>query len=353
MSRYWNDHVKTLEPYVPGEQPKDKKYIKLNTNENPYGPSPKVLSSIKDAACDDLKLYPDPTCSDLASQIAGYYKVNEDEIFIGNGSDEILAFVFMTFFQKGRKVLFPDISYTFYNVYAEMFNLDYELIKLDDNFNINLEEFKKPNGGIIFPNPNAPTGKYIDTDEISKLIENNQDSVVIIDEAYIDFGGKSMVDYINKYSNLLVIQTFSKSRSLAGLRVGFAIGNKDLIDGLNRVKNSFNSYTIDRLALTGAKEAIRDDEYFNETTNKIIKTREETTIRLKELNFKVLESKANFIFIKHDTLGGQYLYEELKNNGILVRHFTKERIEDYLRVTIGTDEEMRTFINKLKKILNK
>ncbi|WP_294392554.1 histidinol-phosphate transaminase [uncultured Clostridium sp.] len=351
MSRYWNDHVKTLKPYVPGEQPKDKKYIKLNTNENPYGPSKKVLEAVKKAACDDLKLYPDPTCSDLSAEIAEYYELNKDEVFLGNGSDEILAFVFMTFFQKGRKVLFPDISYTFYNVYAEMFNLDYELIKLDENFDIPLAQFNQKNGGIIFPNPNAPTGKYIDTKSIIEVIENNTDTVVVVDEAYIDFGGKSMVEYINKYPNLLVIQTFSKSRSLAGLRVGFAMGNAQLIEGLNRVKNSFNSYTIDRLALAGAMESIRDDDYFNETRNKIMKTREETVRKLEELDFKVLKSQANFIFIKHNHAKGQYLYEELKNNGILVRHFNRDRIEDYLRVTIGTDQEMDVLIEKLKYIL--
>lgn len=351
MSKYWNDHVKTLEPYVPGEQPKDKKYIKLNTNENPYGPSEKVVEAIKIAANEDLKLYPDPACSDLICEIAKYYGLNENQIFIGNGSDEILAFVFMAYFQKGRKVLFPDISYTFYNVYAEMFNLDYELVKLDDDFNIPLNEFNKPNGGIIFPNPNAPTGKYIDPEEIVKVIENNPDSVVIVDEAYVDFGGKSMIGYINSYSNLLVIQTLSKSRALAGLRVGFAIGNKELIDGLNRVKNSFNSYTIDRLALVGAKEAIKDDEYFKDITGRIIKTREKTVARLKELKFNVIESKSNFIFVKHDTAEGQFLYEELKNKGVLVRHFNKARINDYLRITIGTDEQMDILIEKINEIL--
>ena len=351
MSIYWNDHVKTLEPYVPGEQPKDKKYIKLNTNENPYGPSPKVIDAIKNAVCDDLKLYPDPTCSNLSMEIAKYYHINDDEIFIGNGSDEILAFVFMTFFQKDRKVLFPDISYTFYNVYAEMFNVNYEHIKLDDKFNIPLEGFYKDNGGIIFPNPNAPTGKYIETNKIIEVLEKNKNSVVIVDEAYIDFGGKSMVEYIETYPNLLVIQTFSKSRSLAGLRVGFAIGNSQLIEGLNRVKNSFNSYTIDRLALIGAAEAIKDKNYFDVTTKKIIRTREDTVKKLENLNFEILDSKANFIFVKHKEFSGKYLYEKLKENGVLVRYFNKERIEDYLRITIGTDEEMSLLIANVKKIL--
>lgn len=351
MSIYWNDHVKTLEPYVPGEQPKDKKYIKLNTNENPYGPSPKVIDAIKNAVCDDLKLYPDPTCSNLSMEIAKYYHINDDEIFIGNGSDEILAFVFMTFFKKDRKVLFPDISYTFYNVYAEMFNVDYEHIKLDDKFNIPLEGFNKENGGIIFPNPNAPTGKYIETNKIIEVLEKNKNSVVIVDEAYIDFGGKSMVEHIKTYPNLLVIQTFSKSRSLAGLRVGFAIGNSQLIEGLNRVKNSFNSYTIDRLALISAAEAIKDKNYFYGTTKKIIRTREDTVKKLENLNFEILDSKANFIFVKHKEFSGKYLYEKLKENGVLVRHFNKERIEDYLRITIGTGEEMSLLIENLKKIL--
>ncbi|MDO5518427.1 MAG: histidinol-phosphate transaminase, partial [Clostridium sp.] len=349
---YWNENVKTLEPYVPGEQPKDKKYIKLNTNENPYPPSEKVLQAIKDAANGDLKLYPDPSCSDLISEIASYYNVDNDEVFIGNGSDEILAFIFMTFFQKGRTVLFPDISYTFYKVYADLFKLDYEVVKLDDDFNIPLEKFKEKNGGVIFPNPNAPTGKYIEPLELEKVADANRDTVVIIDEAYIDFGGESMIPYTKKYPNLLVVQTFSKSRALAGLRVGFAVGNKELIEGLNRVKNSMNSYTIDRIALAGAKEAIKDEEYFQKITKSIIETRKKYSEEIKELDFKVLESKANFIFIKHSHLKGEYIYKKLKENGVLVRYFGKERIEDYLRITIGTDEQMNTLIDKLKIIVN-
>lgn len=352
MSKYWNDNVKTIEPYVPGEQPKDKKYIKLNTNENPYPPSEKVLKAIKDTANGDLKLYPDPTCSDLINEIASYYNVNNDEVFIGNGSDEILAFIFMTYFQKGRTVLFPDISYTFYKVYAELFKLDYEMVKLDDEFNIQLEKFKGKNGGVIFPNPNAPTGKYIEPGELEEVIKANEDSVVIIDEAYVDFGGESMIPYTKKYPNLLVVQTFSKSRALAGLRVGFAVGNKELIEGLNRIKNSMNSYTIDRIALAGAKAAIMDEEYFQQITSSIIKTREEYTEEIRKLNFKVLESKANFIFVKHNKLEGEYIYKKLKENGVLVRYFGKDRIEDYLRITIGTDSEMEVLIEKLKSIVN-
>lgn len=352
MSKYWNDKVKEIEPYVPGEQPKDKKYIKLNTNENPYPPSRKVIEAIKNAVNDDLKLYPDPTCSDLINEIAKYYNLNEDEVFIGNGSDEVLAFSFMTFFSKDKKVLFPDISYSFYPVYAELLNLDYKLVKLDEEFNIPLDELKKQNSGVIIPNPNAPTGKYIDVEELKKLVEYNKDNVVIIDEAYIDFGGESMVKYIKTYDNLLVIQTLSKSRSLAGLRVGFALGHKDLIEGLNRIKNSINSYTIDRAALAGAKAAIQDNEYFEEITKKIINTREKVCMELEKLNFKVLESKANFVFASHSEVSGKYLYETLKDSGILVRHFNKNRIDNFLRITIGIDEEMEKLIEKLKLILD-
>jgi histidinol-phosphate aminotransferase len=352
MSKFWNDKVKEIEPYVPGEQPKDKKYIKLNTNENPYPPADNVIEAMKNAVNDDLKLYPDPTCSELIEEIAKYYSLNKDEVFIGNGSDEILAFSFMTFFSKEKQILFPDISYTFYKVYAELFNLDYKLVKLDDNYNIPLEELKFSNGGIIIPNPNAPTGKYIDIEQLRVLIETNKDSVVIIDEAYIDFGGESMVKFIKEYDNLLVIQTLSKSRSLAGLRVGFALGHRDLIEGLNRIKNSINSYTIDRVALAGAKVAIKEQEYFKKITNKIINTRERTVNDLEALGFLILESKANFVFVQHNKVSGKYLYEKLKDNGILVRYFNKDRIDNFLRITIGTDFEMNTLIEKLKLILN-
>lgn len=353
MSKYWNDKVKEIEPYVPGEQPKDKKYIKLNTNENPYPPSEKVIEAMKNAANGDLKLYPDPTCSELIGEIAKYYNLNKDEIFIGNGSDEVLAFAFMTFFSKDKKILFPDISYTFYKVYAELLNLDYKLVKLDENFDIPLKKLKKQNGGVIIPNPNAPTGKYVDTEKLRKLIEENKDSVVIIDEAYIDFGGESMIKFIKDYDNLLVVQTLSKSRSLAGLRVGFALGHKDLIEGLNRIKNSINSYTIDRVALVGATEAIKDNEYFEEITKKIINTREKTCKDLEKLGFRVLESKSNFVFASHNEVPGKVLFEKLKDHGVLVRYFNKDRIDNFLRIAIGTDEEMDILIEKLKLILNK
>ena len=351
MSKFWNETVNKIEPYVPGEQPRDKKYVKLNTNENPYPPSKKVLEAVKNSANEDLRLYPDPLCTELNETIANFYGLDKDNIFLGNGSDEVLAFSFMTFFSKDKTILFPDISYSFYPVYAEFFGLNYKMVPLDEDFNIQLEELKKENGGVILPNPNAPTGKYIDTDKLKELLEANKDSVVIIDEAYIDFGGESMVKYIKDYKNLLVVQTFSKSRSLAGARIGFALGDNELIEGLNRVKNSINSYTIDRVALNAGKAAIEDKEYFEETRNKIIKTRENVSKALKEMGFKVLDSKANLIIASHKDFEGQYLYEELRNRGVLVRFFNKDRIDKFLRITIGTDEEMDILIEKLKEII--
>ena len=352
MSKFWNETVNKIEPYVPGEQPRDKKYVKLNTNENPYPPSKKVLEAVKNSANEDLRLYPDPLCTELNETIANFYGLDKDNIFLGNGSDEVLAFSFMTFFSKDKTILFPDISYSFYPVYAEFFGLNYKMVPLDEEFNIPLEELKKENGGVILPNPNAPTGKYIDTDQLKELLEANKDTVVIIDEAYIDFGGESMVKYIKNYKNLLVVQTFSKSRSLAGGRIGFALGDKELIEGLNRVKNSINSYTIDKVALNAGKAAIEDKEYFEETRNKIIKTRENIIKTLREMGFKVLDSKANFVFASHKDFEGQYLYEELRNRGVLVRFFNKDRINKFLRITIGTDEEMNVLIEKLKEITN-
>lgn len=351
MSKFWNEEINNIEPYVAGEQPKDKKYVKLNTNENPYPPSDKVINAMKEALNGDLRLYPDPTCSDLINAISKRYNVNNDEVFVGNGSDEILSFSFKTFFSKNKKLLFPDISYSFYPVYAEYYNLDYEKIKLDDDFNLDIEKFKRPNTNVIFPNPNAPTGKFVEREKIINLLENNKDGVVIVDEAYIDFGGESMSEFIHKYKNLLVIMTFSKSRSLAGLRAGFALGDKELIEGLNRVKNSINSYTLDRIALKGAEAAIKDSEYYKKLSVKIQNTRRKYTESLREIGFTVIESKSNFIFAKHKTMKGEDLYKKLKENGVLVRHFNDERITDYLRITIGTDDEMNVLLNKLELII--
>jgi histidinol-phosphate aminotransferase len=351
MSKYWSEVTKRISPYVPGEQPKDKKYIKLNTNENPYPPSPKAIEAIKASADSDLRLYSDPEGEVLRESLAEYYGFNKEQIFIGNGSDEILAFSFLTFFNPGKKILYPDITYSFYDVYSKLFNIDYEHIFLNEDFSIPVEQFLKENGGVIFPNPNAPTGKYLSRSDVKKIIENNPESVVIVDEAYIDFGGESALKYVNEYPNLLVIQTFSKSRSLAGLRVAFAIGQKDLIEGLNRVKNSINSYTLDRLAIAGGSVAVKDKEYFKENVAKVIETRERISAELENIGFNVVQSMANFVFISHKKFKAEYIFNELKKRGVLVRFFNKPRIDNYLRVSIGSDDEMNEFLQKIKQIV--
>ena len=351
MSNYLSEIAKNIEPYVPGEQPKDKKYIKLNTNENPYGPSQKALDAMKKAVNEDLRLYPDPSSDELINVLADYYEVEKEQVFVGNGSDEILAFCFPTFF-TGKKIFFPDISYSFYPVYANLFGVQIVNIPLKDDFSIDVTEYNNVDGGIVIPNPNAPTGKALSLEEIEKLLITNKKNLVIIDEAYVDFGAESATQLVDKYNNLLVVHTLSKSRSLAGLRVGIAIGNKKLIDGLNRIKNSFNSYTMDRIAQAGAIESIKDEEYFTVCNEKIIKTRNESVLKLKSLGFNIVDSKANFIFISHRTILAEELFQELKNDGILVRYFNKPRINNHLRVTIGTDEEMKTFIEKISTIIN-
>lgn len=352
MSKYWSEITKSIEPYVCGEQPKDRKYIKLNTNESPYPPSPKVLEAIKNAANGDLRLYPDPDCDELRKTIAEYYNLSKDEIFIGNGSDEVLAFSFLTFFNTNETIIFPEISYSFYPVYAGLYNLNYKLAKLEDDFSIPIGEFAEKNGGVIIPNPNAPTGRCLDTESIKRILNYNSNKVVIIDEAYIDFGGNSVVGLIKEYDNLLVIQTLSKSRSLAGIRVGFAMGNKELIQGLNRVKNSFNSYTIDRVAAAAAVSAIKDKEYFTQCVTKVINTRERIIKTLNALGFNVVPSKANFIFITHKDYEASDLFAKLREKSVLVRYFNKDRINNYLRVSIGSDEEMDFFIEKLQEIID-
>lgn len=351
MSKYWSEITKNIEPYVCGEQPKDKKYIKLNTNENPYPPSPKVLEAIKSAANGDLRLYPDPNCDELREVIAEYYDLNKDQVFIGNGSDEVLAFSFLTFFNSDEAIIFPDISYSFYPVYADLYKINYRLAKLDEEFSIPVSEFMTDNGGIVIPNPNAPTGKYLDVDSIKKILDYNSDKVVIIDEAYIDFGGTSVVGLIKDYPNLLVIQTLSKSRSLAGIRLGFALGQEELIDGLNRIKNSFNSYTIDRVAAIAGVEAIKDESYFKECVYKIINSREKVTEKLIQLGFDVIPSKANFIFVTHPIYSANELFTKLREKSVLVRYFNKDRINNYLRITIGSEEEMDLFIEKVEEII--
>lgn len=352
MSKYWSPLAGSLEPYVPGEQPKDKTYIKLNTNENPYPPSPKALQAIAAVADADLRLYPDPTCDSLVREAARYYGLSPKQAFVGNGSDEVLAFAFAAFFDPAKPVLFPDITYSFYKVYAKFYGLTPKLIPLDDDFNIPLDPFTaagQDHGGIIMPNPNAPTAQLLPLSDIVKLLESNPDRVVIIDEAYIDFGGESAVKLISQYPNLLVIQTLSKSRSLAGLRVGFAFGSEELIEGLDRIKNSFNSYTLDRLALHGAVASLQDEAYFRETTDKVIRTRERVAQQVAELGFRATDSKANFLFISHPSIAAKDLFLRLREKGLLVRYFASPRIDNYLRVSIGTDEEMDAFLAALKE----
>lgn len=351
MSKYWSDTVKKLDPYVPGEQPKDKKYIKLNTNENPYPPSPRVLAAMKAAANEDMRLYPDPNCDELCEVIAGYYGVKREQVFVGNGSDEVLAFAFMAFFNPENPILFPDITYSFYPVYAGLFNIDYRLIPLKEDFTIAVEDYMEENGGIIIPNPNAPTGNCLTLGQVERILSFNIERPVIIDEAYIDFGGETAIKLVDRYPNLLVVHTLSKARSLAGLRVGYAIGQKDLIDGLNSVKNSFNSYTLDRIAIAGAAEAFRDVEYVAETWRKVSTTRERISQELKKMGFEVTDSKSNFVFVSHSRVKAVELFKKMKECGILVRYFNKPRIDNSLRVSIGTDAEMDGFLEVVAQLV--
>jgi len=350
LSTYWSELTTSLEPYVPGEQPKDRTYIKLNTNENPYPPSPKALEAIREAAGADLRLYPDPSCDALRETIAAYYGFAKEQVFVGNGSDEILAFAFPAFFSANRKILFPDITYSFYPVYAQLYGIPYETVPTDEQFRIDPKTYAVENGGVILPNPNAPTARFLLVNGIKEILEANKEQVVIVDEAYIDFGGESVAPLIAEYPNLLVVQTLSKSRSLAGLRVGMALGHPDLIEGLNRIKNSFNSYTLDRLALAGAVAAIEDRDYFEETSRKVVATRDRTTAALRELGFEVIDSLANFVFVMHPQKEARELFALLKERGILVRYFNKPRIDRYLRVSIGTDEEMDALLDVLRDI---
>lgn len=347
MSKYWSTITRSIRPYTPGEQPKDRKYIKLNTNENPYPPSSRVIAAITAAADGALRLYPDPNADELRQTIADYYNLKREEVFAGNGSDELLAFSFPAFFEAGRPILFPDITYSFFPVYTTLFRLDYALVPLTEDFSVPVDAFFREKGGIVLANPNAPTGKFLPISSIRQILERNRDVVVIVDEAYIDFGGDSVAGLIPEFANLLVIQTFSKSRSLAGLRVGFAMGQADLIEALDRIKNSVNSYTLDRLALAGAIAAMKDEAYFHETRAKIIGTRERVCHLLAGMGFSVIPSVANFIFISHPRHYAGALFSQLKNRGILVRYFALPRIDNYLRVTIGSDAEMDVFLETL------
>ena len=343
-------NIRKVEPYVPGEQP-GRKVIKLNTNENPYPPAPGVQKAMEQISPDKLRMYPDPTASVLVDSLAEYYGVNKDQVFVGVGSDDVLSMCFLTFFNSEKPILFPDITYSFYKVWADLYRIPYICPKLTDDFRIRKEDYYQENGGVIFPNPNAPTGIYEDLEFVEDIIAHNQDVIVIVDEAYIDFAGKSALELIDKYENLIVVQTFSKSRSLAGARVGFAIANPELIADMNRIKYSFNPYNVNRLSILAGAAAMRDWDYTKECTGRICKTREKTTEALRALGFTVLDSKTNFIFAKSGDMPGKVYFDGLREAGILVRRWDSERIKDYVRISIGSEEEMETFVEETKKLV--
>jgi histidinol-phosphate aminotransferase len=350
MSKFWSPFVSGLVPYVPGEQPKLTKLTKLNTNENPYGPSPKALVAMRAELSDDLRLYPDPNSDLLKQAVARYYGVQGNQVFLGNGSDEVLAHAFNAFFKHDLPLLFPDISYSFYPVYCGLYGIDFTAVPLDEHFQIRLEDYAQPNSGVIFPNPNAPTGCLLTLDAIEQLLKANTDSVVVVDEAYIDFGGETAISLVDRYPNLLVTQTLSKSRSLAGLRVGLAVGHPDLIEALERVKNSFNSYPLDRLAIVGAAAAFEDREYFDATCKAVIDSRDALVEQLKGKGFDVLPSAANFIFARHPQHDAAGLAAKLREQGVIVRHFKQERIAQFLRISIGTPEQNQALLDGLGEL---
>ena len=351
MSREWMKNLRNIEPYVPGEQSKDKDIVKINANENPYPPSPKAIEALKSFDTNKLRFYPSANSTKLKEAIAKYYKVDVSNVFVGNGSDDVLAVAFQSFFNSEKPIAYPDLTYSFYPVWCSLFGIKYKNYPVGDDFRINPEDYKEKNGGVVIPNPNAPTSLGEGLDFVEKILNYNQDSVVIIDEAYVDFGGTSSIPLIDKYENLLVTGTFSKSRSLAGLRIGFAIGSKALIDVMEAVKNSYNSYTVDSLSIEMGAASIEDDEYFKSTCKKVIKTRERVTLELEKLGFDVLDSQTNFIFVTHNKHNMKSLFEYLKTQKVFIRYFSLPRIENYVRITIGTNEEMDIFLEKTKEFI--
>ncbi len=353
MKEFWSRRIAGIVPYVPGEQPKGRKFIKLNTNENPYGPSPRVTEAIRAEAGDSLRLYPDPECTGLRRALAEHYGLEPEEVFVGNGSDEVLAMAFAAFFDQGATIAFPDITYSFYPVYADLFGIRYDRIPLNGDFTLPVEKYCGGNyAGVVICNPNAPTGIQLPLEDIRRIVAGNPNAVILVDEAYIDFGGQSALGLIRSASNVLVVQTMSKSRSLAGMRVGMAFGNPDLIGGLNAVKNSFNSYTLDRLAIAAATAALEDGDYFEAARNRVIATRDRTADCLRELGFLVHPSCSNFLFISHPKAPASRLKDELRERGILVRYFDQPRIDNYLRVSIGTAEEMEIFCSVIAELVS-
>jgi histidinol-phosphate aminotransferase len=351
MSRFWSPIVHKLSPYVPGEQPKHENLVKLNTNENPYGPSPQVIEALQSESGDGLRLYPDPSASLLCQAVADYYGLKPQQVFVGNGSDEVLAHAFCALFQHDKPLLFPDITYSFYPVYCKLYGIEYKSVALTEDFALQVDDYVQPNGGIIFPNPNAPTGCLLALDKIERLLQSNTESVVVVDEAYIDFGGESAVSLIAQYPNLLVTQTFSKSRALAGLRIGLALGSEQLIEGLERVKDSFNSYPVDRLAIAAGVASIEDEAYFRDSSKRIIESREQLAERLRDLGFKLTTSFANFIFAHHPERDAAELAGLLRDQGVIVRHFKQARIDQYLRITVGTPEQNSALLTALTNLL--
>lgn len=351
MNRYWSREVHSLTPYVPGEQPVLAGLVKLNTNENPFPPSPRVIEAIRRAASDALRLYPDPHAAELKRAIAGYYRVAPESVFAGNGSDEVLAHAFKALLRHDAPILFPDITYSFYPVYCRLFDIACRRVPLDPQFRIRVADYGGPNGGIVLANPNAPTGCLLPLEDIEALLAANQDGVVVIDEAYVDFGGQSAIALVSRHPNLLVVQTLSKSRSLAGLRVGFAIGDPGLIEGLERVKSSFNSYPLDRLAIAGAIESFADRDYFEQTRHAVIRQREVLRAELERLGFDVLPSAANFLFARHPRQPGLQLAAALRSGGIVVRHFAQPRIDQFLRITVGNEPQCTALVSALRQIL--
>ena len=340
-----------LQPYTPGEQPKISNLTKLNTNENPYGPSPDVLQAMRQVLSDDLRLYPPPHAEELKQTIADYYQLEENQIFVGNGSDEVLAHIFNGLLKQNKPIFFPDITYSFYPVFCQLYDIEFEKVPLTEDFSIDLGDYQRANGGIIFPNPNAPTGKLVALGDIEQLLLANRDSVVVVDEAYVDFGGQSAVGLINRFDNLLVVHTLSKSRSLAGLRIGYAMANAALIEGLDRVKNSFNSYPLGHLQIAAAIASFKDESYFKQTCAQVISSREQLVEQMQTLGFEILPSAANFVFARHNNESAEVIATYLRQQGIIVRHFQQPRIDQFLRITVGTSQDNQLLVDSLASML--
>ncbi|MBS4960353.1 MAG: histidinol-phosphate transaminase [Clostridiales bacterium] len=352
MEKLWREKLRKIVPYIPGEQPDMKDVIKLNANENPYPPSPMVTKVIQNFDASTLRLYPDANATEFRSALASYYGVEKNQIFVGNGSDDVLALAFQSFFHSEQPVLFPDITYSFYHVWCSLFDIAYELVPLTEDFRINAKDYYRKNGGVIFPNPNAPTGFGEGRDFIEDILTHNQDCIVILDETYVDFGGYTALELLKKYENLLITRTFSKARSLAGMRIGVAIGNPCLIETLEAVKNSYNSYTMDRLALSIGTASVKDMAYFQETIEKIKTTRKWTANELQKLGFEVFPSQSNFLFVKPSGISAKDLFEKLREDHIFIRYFNQPRIDAYLRITIGTDNDMKAMVSAIKRYLS-